>query len=281
MTGEPVTAEPHVSDGIPLDESCRFLILMSYGLFKSLEDSLGTEHVNREIASMVATEFGIQSTLNGVAQAVVDKIVRLHHDTFMTYTGHRKSLCQKRKDITLLVRNFNYRLPNAISSPTSGCTIDPLVKSLEEQRRRTTNLNEPLSVIIPPPESKSSSTISRPIFPLLTNSSATHTNSHTHTNANTNLSDLTSTYTNSNESNLSGDESPFQRSSRLSENIELDADGRVGAYVDFSDFFQAIDQLTESQRESFNATSEPRPAYETIPEEPSPQPQSSPHESEA
>ena len=146
---DPITAIPEVTGGIDIgdDECTGFLILMSYGMFKSLEDATGTEHVNTEIASMMASEFAAQTTLNGVAQAVVDHVVRIHHDTYMTSTDHRKDVCQKRKDITLLVRNFNYPLPNAMNSPTSGGRSHPL--GVATATITGTALDQPLSVIIP------------------------------------------------------------------------------------------------------------------------------------
>ena len=49
-TSDPVTPEVH--GGIELDDSCSFLILISDGLYKSLEDSTGAEHVNRQIAAL-------------------------------------------------------------------------------------------------------------------------------------------------------------------------------------------------------------------------------------
>lgn len=63
------------------------------------------------------SQFRIQSTLTGVAQGVVDKIVRIHHDVFMS--GASATASGKRDDITLLVRNFNFPMPNAMHSPTN------------------------------------------------------------------------------------------------------------------------------------------------------------------
>lgn len=60
----------------------------------------------------------MQSTLTGVAQAVVDKVVRIHHDINMSNTQSTMTT-GKRDDITLLVRNFNFPLPHALKSPTS------------------------------------------------------------------------------------------------------------------------------------------------------------------
>ena len=64
-TKEPVIADPYVDGGIPVDDNCAFLILMSDGLYQSLTDATHTERVNADIAMMVATEFSMQTTLNG------------------------------------------------------------------------------------------------------------------------------------------------------------------------------------------------------------------------
>lgn len=53
----------------------------------------------------------IQSTLTGVAQAVVDHIARIYNDTYEaqdTVTG------DVRPNIMLIVRNFNFAMPNSI-----------------------------------------------------------------------------------------------------------------------------------------------------------------------
>lgn len=50
--GEPVIAVPEIHDGIELDDSCKFLLLMSRGLYKALEEATGTEQVNKELATM-------------------------------------------------------------------------------------------------------------------------------------------------------------------------------------------------------------------------------------
>lgn len=115
---EPITADPEIHGGVKLDNSCGFLLLMTDGLYKSLEEATGIDHdkVNIEIARMVDQEFKVQSTLTGVAQAVVDKVVRIHHDMYMS--GAERGQVS-RDDITLLVRNLNYELPNALSSPLS------------------------------------------------------------------------------------------------------------------------------------------------------------------
>lgn len=112
---EPIISEPEICGGIPLNESCRFLMLMSKGLYKSLEEATGTEQVNKDLAQMAVEQFRIQSTLTSVAQAVIDKVSRIHHDAAM---GHGDITF--REDITLIIRNFNFPLPNSITVPGAG-----------------------------------------------------------------------------------------------------------------------------------------------------------------
>nr|WMZ41604.1 TAB1 protein [Altica viridicyanea] len=124
---EPITSQPDIHGGIILDESSRFLLLMSAGLYKSIEEATGTDQVNKYITQCVVEQFREQATLTGVAQAVVDRAVRLHHDWYMS-NSLNNSCSPKREDITLVLRNFNYHLPNAITSPTTpSVTFNPIV----------------------------------------------------------------------------------------------------------------------------------------------------------
>ncbi|XP_050310738.1 TGF-beta-activated kinase 1 and MAP3K7-binding protein 1-like [Anthonomus grandis grandis] len=128
---EPVIAEPDIHGGIYLDESCRFLLLMTAGLYKSVEEAIGPEQVNQYIAQCVVEQFREQGTLVTVAQAVVDKVVRLHHDWYMS-NSINQSCPPKREDITLVLRNFNFPMPNALKSPTKPTVqFNPIVVAAE------------------------------------------------------------------------------------------------------------------------------------------------------
>lgn len=147
-SSEPVISQPEIVGPIAVDESCRFLVLMSGGLCKTLRDiySNETSIVNREIVQMIVEQvshtahfpldnwigmynylchlnfffflsgkqFRTQSTLSGVSQSAIHKIVQLHHDTYMRQV--EEAAFQSREDITLLVRNFNFPMPNAIQT---------------------------------------------------------------------------------------------------------------------------------------------------------------------
>ncbi|KAK9877293.1 hypothetical protein WA026_017685 [Henosepilachna vigintioctopunctata] len=118
---EPVTAEPDIHGGFSLDESCKFLLMMSSGLLEVIEEAVKTDQINKYIAHCVVEQFREQTTLTGVAQAVVDKIVRLHHDCYMS----NPSTLKKREDITLMLRNFNFPL----HSDTRYSTFDSIISN--------------------------------------------------------------------------------------------------------------------------------------------------------
>lgn len=257
-----------------MDDSCRFLVLTTDGLYRSLEDSTGTNHVNADIVSMVAAEFQVQSTLNGVAQAVVDRVVRIHHDTYMTGSEHRKSLCHYRDDITLLVRNFNYQLPNSIQSPTNINKVNPVSVPFYQPRKQSAptvlipevnaSLTNPLHVEVKPESPQQSVT-------RLLLSGVHHTNFQ-QTGTSTIASSITSNisnYTSTNESTEdSGEQQRFK--AKVNNKLELDKDGKIAPYVDFSDFYQAIAELSEAQRESLDAKTQPQSSYDPIEEEAEP-----------
>ncbi|ERL92769.1 hypothetical protein D910_10077 [Dendroctonus ponderosae] len=90
--------------------------------------------------------FREQATLTGVAQAVVDKVVRLHHDWYMSNSCN-KSRTPKREDITLVLRNFNFPMPNALKSPTkptvqfSTTILTNQISNSDSSQHTLTNLN--------------------------------------------------------------------------------------------------------------------------------------------
>ncbi|KAL1490937.1 hypothetical protein ABEB36_011606 [Hypothenemus hampei] len=139
-TQEPVISEPDIHGGILLDDSCRFLLLMTAGLYKCVEEAIGSDQVNKYIAQWVVEQFREQATLTGVAQAVVDKVVRLHHDWYMSNSCNN-SCTPKREDITLVLRNFNFPMPNALKSPTKPSVQFNSVVVMKEIGESSSNLS--------------------------------------------------------------------------------------------------------------------------------------------
>ncbi|XP_029446047.1 LOW QUALITY PROTEIN: TGF-beta-activated kinase 1 and MAP3K7-binding protein 1 [Rhinatrema bivittatum] len=224
---KPIIAEPEIHGGQPLDGVTGFLVLMSEGLYKALECAHGPGQANQEIAAMIATEFAKQTALDAVTQAVVDRVKRIHRDTFAS-GGERSQFCTKHEDMTLLVRNFGYPLgemsqPNL--TPTHGGRIYP-VSVPYSNSQSTSKTSVTLSLVMPSQGqmvngSHSSSTMDE-ITPTLTNQSPTVT--------------LQSTNTHTQSSSSSSDGGLFR--SRPSHSLQPDEDGRVEPYVDFTEFYR-------------------------------------------
>lgn len=115
---EPVVPDPEIHPAVKVDESFRFLVLLSDGLYQALREASESDHVDIQLAKMIVEEFKTQSTLNLVAQAVVDKVSRMHHDYYMNMSNTLPKVT-RRDDMTLLVRNFNIPLKNA-TTPSSS-----------------------------------------------------------------------------------------------------------------------------------------------------------------
>lgn len=99
--------------------------------FKRCEIIIDHTYSNIFLFSQNKFQFQAQSTLTGVAQAVVDKVVRIHHDINMSNLQSTVTT-GKRDDITLLVRNFNFPLPHALKSPTNqSVRFNPIVESAQ------------------------------------------------------------------------------------------------------------------------------------------------------
>lgn len=133
-TSEPITSQPEIVGGFPIDDSCLFLMLLSSGMVNALSDIYSGDSLqaNKDIVQMTVEQFRSQSTLAGVAQSVVHKAVQYHHDAYMQKItqGQRTGAIGARDDLTFLVRNFNFPMPNAITSlkKLNQVRFDPEVK---------------------------------------------------------------------------------------------------------------------------------------------------------
>ncbi|CAI5785994.1 TGF-beta-activated kinase 1 and MAP3K7-binding protein 1 isoform X2 [Podarcis muralis] len=224
---KPIIAEPEIHGGHPLDGVTGFLVLMSEGLYKALEAAHGPGQANQEIAAMIATEFAKQSSLDSVAQAVVDRVKRIHCDTYAS-GGERSKFCARHEDMSLLVRNFGYPLGEMSQptlTPTQGGRVYP-VSVPYSSAQNTSKTSVTLSLVMPSQGqmvngAHSSSTLDE-ATPTLTNQSPTVT--------------LQSTNTHTQSSSSSSDGGLFR--SRPSHSLQPDEDGRVEPYVDFAEFYR-------------------------------------------
>lgn len=289
---EPVIATPDLCDSYEIDNSTAFLIMMSQGLYKAVEDIESTPWVNNSIANLVAQEFLKKTPLKKIAQAVVDRIVHIHQNA-----AHNRRNLQGREDITLLVRHFNYLFGVANADNTCGTPTSPYLQkflpfpqhtpSTSSQPRMNLKVNYPGTVFSPSsPQSMNTPSpfsISRIddnniSLPMSSN------NNQPHDTSDTNDSDITSkTQTNSplstpqtpksqtstnTDSTVSSEESKSINSRHHSTSkLPLDNDRRVEAHVDFSAFYSRLQEMGESQVDQLFNELRPKPDYDTIVEE--------------
>ncbi|XP_057342338.1 synaptogyrin-1 isoform X1 [Manis pentadactyla] len=224
---KPIIAEPEIHGAQPLDGVTGFLVLMSEGLYKALEAAHGPGQANQEIAAMIDTEFAKQTSLDAVAQAVVDRVKRIHGDTFAS-GGERAKFCPRHEDMTLLVRNFGYPLgemSQATPAPAPGGRVYP-VSVPYSSAQSTSKTSVTLSLVMPSQGqlvngAHSASTLDE-ATPTLTNQSPTLT--------------LQSTNTHTQSSSSSSDGGLFR--SRPAHSLPPGEDGRVEPYVDFAEFYR-------------------------------------------
>ena len=136
---EPVLSLPDCLGPIQLESHHLFMIVFTSSLSQCLEPIVND--VNTELCRIVKEQFSENTTVSGVAQSVVDKVVRMHREHFETKVDDNVEL--RREDISLLVRNFNAKLSNS-QKRRSGANLNDLdaVSSLS-------NVETPKPVIPP------------------------------------------------------------------------------------------------------------------------------------
>jgi len=154
---EPVLSLPDCLGPIQLESHHLFMIVFTSSLSECLVDICSD--VNTELCRIVKEQFSENTTVSGVAQSVVDKVVRMHREHFEIKVDDNVEL--RREDISLLVRNFNAKLSNA------------------QKRRSGANLND-----LDAPNSLSNVETPKPVIPPTT-SAATRSSTTTTSSADT------------------------------------------------------------------------------------------------
>ncbi|KAK5873347.1 hypothetical protein PBY51_018395 [Eleginops maclovinus] len=223
--GMPVISEPEIHGSQSLESVTGFLLLMSEGLINALESAHGPEQANQEIVAMVAAELALQSGLEAVAQSVVERIKRLHHDVYVS-GRQRATYCSRHEDMTLLIRTFNYPLAEGGATPTQGGRIYP-VSVPYSNSQSTSKTSVTLSLVMP-----SQNTLTNG-----TNTASTLEEGTPTPGSQSPTATLQSTNTQTqSSSSSSGDGSLFRQ--RGSQAAQPDETGRVPPYVDFTQFYR-------------------------------------------
>uniref|UniRef100_A0A6Q2XIM6 TGF-beta-activated kinase 1 and MAP3K7-binding protein 1 n=1 Tax=Esox lucius TaxID=8010 RepID=A0A6Q2XIM6_ESOLU len=145
---KPIIAEPEIQASQPLEGVTGFLLLMSEGLIKALEAAHGPEQANQEMVAMVAAELAQQGSLEAVAQSVVERVKRLHHDVYAS-GRQRAAACSRHEDMTLLIRTLNYTLADGALTPTQGGRIYPVSVPYSNCPSSTSKTSVTLSLVMP------------------------------------------------------------------------------------------------------------------------------------
>ncbi|XP_047036281.1 TGF-beta-activated kinase 1 and MAP3K7-binding protein 1-like [Helicoverpa zea] len=138
---EPVIAAPEIHGPILLDESCRFLVLVSAGVYKRIQESKGSyEQTNKQLAQMIVENFRKQADFRMVSQAVLEEI----EQEFVSYCVKNNLTPKPNTHMSLLIRNFNFLPtnedeipPNHSVTKNASVRFNPIVQS-----KSNTLLNE-------------------------------------------------------------------------------------------------------------------------------------------
>uniref|UniRef100_A0A4W5KPZ4 TGF-beta activated kinase 1 (MAP3K7) binding protein 1 n=2 Tax=Hucho hucho TaxID=62062 RepID=A0A4W5KPZ4_9TELE len=203
---------------------------MSEGLIKALESAHGPEQANQEMVAMVAAELAQQGTLEAVAQSVVERVKRLHHDVYAS-GRQRASHCSRHEDMTLLIRTLNYTLADGALTPTQGGRIYPVSVPYSNCPSSTSKTSVTLSLVMP----SQGGTLTNGTNTASTLEEGTPT--HTPGQSPTTTLHSTNNQTTQSSSSSSGDGGSLFRQ-RGSQAVQPDETGRVPPYVDFTQFYR-------------------------------------------
>ena len=119
---EPILSCPDCLGPFHVESSHLFMIIFTRSLAECLEQ-MELSDINTELCRITKEQFSENTTVSGVAQSVVDKVVRMHREHFETKVDDNVEL--RREDISLLVRNFNTKLASA-QKRRSGANLNNL-----------------------------------------------------------------------------------------------------------------------------------------------------------
>ena len=115
-TDIPGTAKPHVMPPREIDSSFRYLVLMSDGVYKSIEGAFINQHSiqpNKVVVGLINHTLKWQPNSSNVADKIVDRIAMVHKDTYqraasVDVRSPVAVACKTRDDMTLLIFKFPY-----------------------------------------------------------------------------------------------------------------------------------------------------------------------------
>ncbi|XP_073963116.1 TGF-beta-activated kinase 1 and MAP3K7-binding protein 1-like isoform X2 [Choristoneura fumiferana] len=102
---EPVLPSPEIHGPVQLDESCRFLVLVSSGVYKRIQEVKGSsEQTNKQLSQVIVENFRKQTDFKKVSQSVLEEI----EGEFVSHCIKNSLTPKPNTHMTLLIRNFNF-----------------------------------------------------------------------------------------------------------------------------------------------------------------------------
>jgi TAK1-binding protein 1 len=127
-TQEPIIPDPEIFGAITLDNDVCMLLLYTNSLVKAFSEATALLNPEHELVQHTRHYMCKEASLSGVAQAVVDQVVRLHHDRLEVTGGQAVNL----EDMTLLVRDlreFRTKDSRMAASTLTGSSARPTMQS--------------------------------------------------------------------------------------------------------------------------------------------------------
>ncbi|XP_013197353.2 TGF-beta-activated kinase 1 and MAP3K7-binding protein 1 [Amyelois transitella] len=123
---EPVVAAPEITGPILLDHSCRFLVIVSAGVYKRIQEARGSsEQTNKQLAQIIVEQFRKQD-FKKVSQSVLEEI----EEEFVSYCVKNNLTPKPNTHMSLLIRNLNFLPPIEESlAPKNNVRFNPIVQS--------------------------------------------------------------------------------------------------------------------------------------------------------
>ena len=129
----PGIAIPHVATPVIIDQTLRYLVLMTDGVYKSIEgqfENEGSIDANKVLTSIIDKEDKPGSNPTFLADSVLARISKAHHKAYQTAAerDQRSTLavnCRKRDDMTCVIYKF--------SPPTAAPRKRPPLTSQQSQ----------------------------------------------------------------------------------------------------------------------------------------------------
>ena len=124
----PGIAVPHMATPIPIDDTFRYLVLFTDGVYKSVEGCFvdkGSIDANKVLTSTIQREDAPGSDPTKLAESVVARIIKIHEDTYRreALKDARSPLavnCRKRDDTTCIIYKFPPKAAPRTRQPSSA-----------------------------------------------------------------------------------------------------------------------------------------------------------------